>query len=367
VVKSNHETREALRVWLATDQVPRPRDRSQAGELVAEALAQGVLGLLRAAVGDDPAWPEACRMRLADLHRALLAQGLAQLELAARATRCLEAAGVHALPLKGAALAERLYASVADRPMGDVDLLVLGGWSKAVNALERAGLRREEQADHAWVFHDPESGGRLELHHGLSSCPGLFPVDAAGLWERRSVGAGPIAWIPSGEDLLIQLALHAAFQHALVLTLIQYEDLRRLLAQDLDPALALERARRARAAPAVALVLAASQRLWAAAPPTALASAFAPDLPVGLARWLEGLPPSALLTPAPAATLRVRWALAAGQRARFAALTLSPASPAGRESVLRRVARAAARGPGLVQRWAPLSLRMSSGGTRLDV
>jgi hypothetical protein len=353
VAKSNLAAAEALRLWLAHRSLPRPGDEAEAEALVAAALEQGLAGLLRAAVGERDDWPASARRRLADAHRALLARGVVQLQLQARAARLLEAAGVPALPLKGAAVAETLYASVADRPMADVDLLALGDFSAAVAALGAAGFRKLAEADHAWVFHDPESGERLELHHGLSSCPGLFPVDAHGLWTRRRPGPGPVAWVPCAEDLLVQLSLHAAFQHGLVLSLVQHLDLRRLLEGPLDPALAARAAGQARAAPAVAAALELSRRVLGATVDPALEAAFAGERPRGLLRWLDTQEPASFVTPAPAAVVRARFAIARGRRARLLALTLSPASPLGSESILHRLGRALARTPGLIERWGP--------------
>jgi hypothetical protein len=364
VHKSNLEAGAALRLWLAGGAPPRPADAAQADALVTAAIEQGVAGLLRGAVGEDPGWPPGARRRLADVQRALLARGLAQLALAARATRRLAAAGVRALPLKGAALAETLYASVADRPMADVDLLVLDDWGEAVRSLGAAGFRELARADHAWVFRDPDSGGLLELHCGFTSCPGLFPVDAAGLWARRRTGPEPIAWVPGAEDLLVQLCLHAAFQHGLVLSLVQHLDIARLLERPLDAALAAELAGRARASGAVAAVLAVSQKVLDTHVPQPLPAAFGPSRLPGLLRWLRAQPAEAFVAPAAPAVLRVRWALAAGQRARFVASTLAPSSPLGPEPLLRRARRAPARGLGLIERWSPSALRLVQGSGR---
>jgi hypothetical protein len=366
VAKSNHAAREALRLWLAGGALPRPADQAAAGALVEAALEQGVAGLLRTALDRYAGWPEASRARLADAQRAHLVRGVAQLELAARATRELEAAGVRALPLKGTALAETLYDSVADRPMGDVDLLALDDWAAAVEALREAGWREAERADHAWVFRDPPSGEILELHHGLTSCPGLFRLEPDALWSRRRRGPEPIAWVPSPEDVLLQLSLHAAFQHGLVLRLGQYLDLQRLLRRPLDAGRAAELSRRARAGGAVAAALLAAQRVLGIAVPAALAAAFAPDLPAGLGRWIRAQPASAFIWPAPAAVFRVRWALARGRRLRFAALTLSPVSPLG-EPGGRRLVNALARSAGLLERWGPWAWRPAALGGRTRV
>src|SRR4029077_6914730 len=126
------------------------------------------------------------------------------------------------LPLKGAALAESLYASVAERPMADVDALALDGWAASARALEDARFTGAERADHAWSFVDPVTRGLLELHRGVTSCPEVFPLDADGVWARSQAAPGQVARVPSAEDLLVHLAEHALFQHGGVLSLVQW-------------------------------------------------------------------------------------------------------------------------------------------------
>src|SRR4029450_5847578 len=84
------------------------------------------------------------------------------------------------------------------------------------------------RADHAWAFLDPLSGSVLELHHSVTSCPGLFPLDGPGLVARSREGSGQVRRLPAPEDLLVHLAMHASFQHGLVLSLVQWLHFRRL-------------------------------------------------------------------------------------------------------------------------------------------
>lgn len=240
-----------------------PWESNEAGAALVEAAGlQGLAGLLHGAVAaDGRGWPDEAHDRLRDLHRALLARGVVQLELARRAQEILARAGVRSIPLKGAALAETYYPSVADRPMADVDLLALEGWPAAMGALHREGFRDVEAADHASALRDPVSGGILELHHSVCSSPGFYPLDAEGLWARSRPVGGQVGRVPSEEDLLIHLSLHAVFQHGLVLSLVQHLDFRRLLEQtppDPDRVMALAIAARAEAPLAVALAAAAA-------------------------------------------------------------------------------------------------------------
>src|SRR6266436_3174560 len=216
--------------WLATGDLPPAPDEALASLLVEVAREQGLAGLLHQGIGQQRVrWPDAARMALRRAEQEDFAFGVRQLDTASRVQDLLGARGVRCLPLKGAALAERLYDSVAHRPMADVDLLVLDEWPRAVTLLEKAGFVEQGQADHARAFLDPPSGTVVELHRGVTSCARLFPLDLDATLRRSRAGAGLVKREPSSEDLLVHLSLHAAFQHGLALRLVQYLDFRRLL------------------------------------------------------------------------------------------------------------------------------------------
>lgn len=146
--------------------------------------------------------------------------------------------------------------------MADVDLLVLDDWPLAVRLLEEAGLAEQGQGDHARAFFDPASGVVVDLHRGVTSCTRLFPLDFDATWRRCRTGAGLMKQVPSSEDLLVHLSLHAAFQHGLVLRLVQYLDFRRLPEREPpDPVLLAQVATGAQAQGAVALALEAARAL----------------------------------------------------------------------------------------------------------
>jgi hypothetical protein len=348
----------ALRDWILTGRAPRPRDADDAHGLVEVAREQRILSLLQEALSQTPdaGWPEDLQRRLREERRAALVRGVRQLDLASRVEALLARKGLRSLPLKGAALAESLYRSVADRAMDDVDILVLDDWTAAVAVLQDHGFRERGRADHAWVFEDPASGGILELHHGVTSCPGLFPVDADGLWSRSRVGRGQVGRRPSPEDLLVQLSLHAAFQHGFVLPLMQYLDFRRLLERKEIETERLE-AVAGRALPAVAASLAAAQAVVGAPVVNALQALVERHLPRGLRRFLRVRlsEPLRLLPPTPAPIARARWELAAGQRLDLLRRTLQPSGPARSSS--DRLAAALGRGLKLVARWGGPTLR----------
>jgi hypothetical protein len=209
--------------------------------------------------------------------------------------------------------------------MADVDLLVLDGFESAAAHLAGTGFVEVERAGHAWVYREAASNLVVELHRSPTSCPGFFPIDAEGLWRRRRLGAGPVPWRPSPEDMLLGLGLHAAFQHGLGLSLVQYLDFRRLFereAPDLERVLAAAAAARAEAPLLVALRAA---RLTVEAPvPDALLEGLAAR--VRRTRHLAfrrlGLDPERLVAPARPPLARIRWALARGRRLEFLRQTL---------------------------------------------
>lgn len=316
---------QALREWLLGGRLP---DLSP--DLAQAAIDQGLAAwvLAELAGGDGARSGPADTLRGAA--RAGLYRSVRLLDLGARARDILAAAGIRALPLKGAALGEWLYDSVALRPMLDADLLVLDAWPEAIQALLEQGYRNAAGADHARVFVDPVTGAVLELHLSVTSCPGLFPLDRDGLWSRSLQASGQTTRRPSGEDLLVQLALHASFQHGLVLSLVQWLDFRRLLEKGpLDVPLARRIAADCGGGLAVAVALAVAEVVVAAPVDPALRAAF--PLPRRLGPWLrERLRhPLEFVSPAEPALGRVRWALVPGRRLRLVASTLGLLGPGG--------------------------------------
>ena len=342
--------RAQLREWLRTGTPPSCPPETSAAVLVEEARRQGLAGLLHPVARSPRApWPPSAIETLARAHREALVRGVRQLEMGARAARLLAQAGLRSLPLKGAAVAEWLYPSVADRPMADVDLLALDDPKATERVLQAGGFREMDRADHAVALLDTGCGGVLELHFSPTSCPGLFPVDAEGLWSRSRPAAGQIARIPAPEDVLLHLCLHAAFQHGLVLSLVQWLDFRRLLERaPVDTEQLLDQAVRIRAVPALAAALEVAEAVVAAPVPPALRAA----LPPGRAR-ARARSPLAFLSPAEPALARARWQLMVGRRLELLRLTLRGARGASPESSWASLAR----GLRLLRRWAWPSIR----------
>jgi hypothetical protein len=304
----------ALQAWLQCGVPPRPRDAREARALVDAAVSQGLVGLLCGAL--EPAlWPEEAQERLQSMRRARLFRGVQQLAALAWATDLLARKGLRSLPLKGAALAEDLYDSVADRPMCDADLLALDDFRASRRVLEEAGLRAVDVSDHA-VALAGDRGVILELHSSVVSCPDLFPAQGDALWARSREGRGQVRRLPSPEDLLVHLGLHAAFQHGLVLTLVQYLDFRRLLERPLDAAQAAGIAAGMGAEIALAAALQAAEALVAAPVPEPLRRALAAACVARDVRWLSRWlsDPERRVAPRPAPLLRLRWMAARGRR-----------------------------------------------------
>lgn len=309
----------ALRDWVLTGETP-----PVGLDIASAAVEQGLAGLLLVGLGSRPGLVAPSTLdHLREAMRRSLVRGVRLLDLAGRAQRILGDRGVRSLPLKGAALAEPLYDSVGFRPMLDADLLALDAWPDAVEALLEEGYRAAVRADHAFVFVCPTTGAILELHRSVTSCPGLFPTNANDLWSRSLPAEGPVSRHPSAEDLLVQLSLHASFQHGLVLSLVQWLDFRRLLERrpvDIERVIAITAA--ARAESAVGAALRVAHAVVGASVPGDLTRAL--PLPPRLGAWLAPRlgAPLCFVAPAAPALARLRWELAEGRRLRLLAATM---------------------------------------------
>jgi len=344
--------------------LPPAPDEALVSLLAEVAREQGVAALLHQALAAQRVrWTDAAQLALRRAELEDFALGVRQLDMARRVQDVLETRGVRCLPLKGAALAERLYDSVAHRPMADVDLLVLDDWPGAVRLLEKAGFAELEQADHARAFLDPASGVLVELHREVTSCAQLFPLDLEATWKRCQDRGALVKQVPSSEDLLVHLSLHAAFQHGLTLRLVQWLDFRRLLEREPPEAgLVAEIATGARAQYAVALALETARMLVAAPLSPALEGLVDAWLPNHLRRFLAATlqaDPSGFLAPAQPRLGWIRWQVARGQRVALIRETLSPslsASPRPTATgTLRRALRLARRGS-----FRPFRIRMQA-------
>ena len=160
--------------------------------------------------------------------------------------------GVRVAPIKGVAYATTLYEAPAERPMSDIDMLVVPH-ALAEQALVKARFARVpgQLLHHAttWVRDEVV----VDLHRSILA-PGRGRIDLDAVWSRMSPGwpAGAEALDPL--DALVFHLVHMA-RNRLRVPLIQVVDFARLAARVADPDAALVRASEWRVRPAVELAL----------------------------------------------------------------------------------------------------------------
>lgn len=189
--------------------------------------------------------------------------------------------GAPGLLLKGAALASSVYGSFAERPMGDVDLVVDRERAEdAFEALQTIGWRWDARefprSRYGGHHHFPpllDSRGmdvRLELHTELFVEGSPFALDAAAMRTRArevSIGGAP-ALIPSPEHLLLHACVHYTWSHMMLFGAWRtFRDVIALSAAGLDWERFLDDAKRHRAESACFWTLRLSERLAGAMPP----------------------------------------------------------------------------------------------------
>jgi len=243
----------------------------------------------------------------------LASRGVQQMDLAVRFSEAALAQGLPVLALKGIAIADELYGGTENRPMADIDFLVVDSrrFAEAAEVARALGLVETGADDHALVFRERASGVVLELHFSLTSCPGLFTVDHQAAWSRRVPVASTSMFRLADEDLLLHLALHTAFQHGFVAGEYHYRDFLRGLATFKPPAeRVLGRAREWGALGALgAMAVACRNRESEASLANDSLPHFETHCPKMVRRWLEersSLPPRMSLW----SLARIRYAIA---------------------------------------------------------
>lgn len=157
-------------------------------------------------------------------HRSTALAALVQrrdlLEIAA----LLEREGIRPVALKGAWLAWHAYPSPAERPLRDLDVWVgRADGRKAFDLLLAHGLRPVgKEADYAGTKHFAplvtQSGTLVEVHSHLWEPPGTMewptPPLRAGEFAARAIADGEsnLRFL-APQDLLVHLAVHAAYSH----------------------------------------------------------------------------------------------------------------------------------------------------------
>jgi hypothetical protein len=156
---------------------------------------------------------------------------------------------VPAIALKGAYLAERVYAHRALRYLGDLDLLVRKSDLMKVDALllemgchPTLPNRIVGPDNNEFVYEMPRRDLSVEIHWSILPPQFPFPIDTDGQWRRARpavlAGVETLAFCP--EDLLLHLCLHAGCTHGYEPGLRLFCDIREILRcheADLDWAL----------------------------------------------------------------------------------------------------------------------------------
>ncbi len=221
----------------------------------------------------------------------LASRGTQQMDLGLRFAAAAQSQGLRVLALKGISIADELYGGVQNRPMADIDFLVVDTtrFGIAAEGARSLGLVEVGASDHALVFKEPASGVVLELHVSLTACPGLFKVDHDLLWRRRLAVSGTSMFRLADPDLVVHLALHTGFQHGFAANEYHYGDFVRAI-EKLKPLhdQILASAVECSALKALGAMAVACRRSGLESPALAdLLEWAAPLCPPAIARWLD--------------------------------------------------------------------------------
>lgn len=170
--------------------------------------------------------PQEVKGHLKTAHRKHSLRNLRVYRELVNVTRTLDAGQIPSIALKGAFLAQFVYAELGLRPMRDLDLLLKPDQAvKAFELLRAHGYRALSDGAPESYFADRihlppltgPGGISVELHHRLTP-PDRQTVDFEnGLWARsisKTVGGAPIRFL-SAEYLLLHLCIHATLDHQL--------------------------------------------------------------------------------------------------------------------------------------------------------
>lgn len=137
--------------------------------------------------------------------------------------RAFSKAGIQTIPLKGAYLAEHIYANIALRAMSDADLFIheskLEQASKILLDIGYANkpfwVSAEMDEAHSLPPFSKINAPDLDIHWTFENPDSPFRIDEAGIWQRarasRLAEVDVLALTP--EDLLLHLCLHTAYHH----------------------------------------------------------------------------------------------------------------------------------------------------------
>jgi len=164
--------------------------------------------------------PASIQQWLRRAHQAAVAAALMRRHSLDRALRALDAGGIVAVAVKGAAFAATIYPQIYLRPMADIDLWVgLAALPDAVRCLMSDGWLASPEADadgrlsaslsqHRLVT--TGSGVRIELHGNLHSLESLPERRVQQCWDRSRAAPelGDGVRVLSPDDALLHVSLH---------------------------------------------------------------------------------------------------------------------------------------------------------------
>ncbi len=194
---------------------PPPPTAPEWHTILNQASAHGLTFLLQAL----PGLPASLQERVKQECLGITARNLALAGELRKLLRAFRDQRIPCLPLRGLALAERLYGSVPPRPMGDIDLLVRKEDLHRVQALFRelgfSEMDRRPGFSSAFsytlkFFVERSVMVIVEPHWTIAYPPFVDQIDMEAVWRRcvpkRVVGEETLSL--GREDLLVHLCLH---------------------------------------------------------------------------------------------------------------------------------------------------------------
>ena len=132
-----------------------------------------------------------------------------------RVLKAFKDAGINAIVLKGAFLAEVIYQNISLRPMNDVDLLIkTGDLQKVKKELVQLMYHSPDYPDptkwHAIHYTNQDKNIRIDIHWNIQRLSSPFQIDINKFWENAQTFkiAGVETLIFAPEDILQHLCLH---------------------------------------------------------------------------------------------------------------------------------------------------------------
>ncbi|MCX6031283.1 MAG: nucleotidyltransferase family protein [Chloroflexi bacterium] len=195
--------------------------------IVALSQKQSVAPMLYARLQERGVTPApAAAQRLRELYRASIIRNTRLFHEVGKIQAALQAAGIPAIPLKGACLAESVYGNIALRPMGDVDLWIRRDQlAAALQVMQSLGYAAHSKTRRPQALQDALSGETqmfksdtpmVELHWNVFAGEWLrhaARIDEQVIWQRTVPFHGETVRQLAPEDAIIHLCVHLAVNH----------------------------------------------------------------------------------------------------------------------------------------------------------